>query len=71
MTKGDVAFYGFVAFMIFAVGFFGYVAVAMIRQFLATGSMMRGPKSNGGGDEREDPPGHRSYTHDDGVGHHD
>lgn len=71
MTTGDAIAYAFVAFIVFAVGFFGWATVCMVRQFLATGSMMSGPASNDGSGEREDPLGHRSYGHDRDSGGHD
>jgi hypothetical protein len=72
MSWNSIVVYFGIALFMFAIGFFAFAAFSMVKQFLATGSMMRGPQSGEAGGEREDPLGMRSYSQDGGeAGRHD
>ncbi|MFD1704955.1 hypothetical protein ACFSCV_18265 [Methylopila henanensis] len=71
MSKDVGAVYALVVVMALAIGFIGFMAVSMIRQFLGTGSMMRGPITERGAGESEDPIGMRGYDADGEAGRHD
>jgi hypothetical protein len=64
MTSALVSVYASIALMALTVGVIILMAILMVRQFLVTGSTMRGERTGDRGDGTENLPGSGSYNSD-------